>query len=235
MTAPEAIRQAKLLMERSSAFDFSFARFLQLQLSAANPRLPTIIRGLEILGAITAEANVPTLLRFFLRAGIPQIISKCALILGRRCPNVDWIGRLMADQDGRVRANLIEALWDRAAEPDINAIFKRALKDRHQRVIANAVYGLFLSGYEGYSPEIDRLVTGGDPAFRKAGVWVIKSIGGADAISRIRPLILDSDASVRKAAFAALTALRKTNKEEATGTDCHSVAEPDNDSAPAAV
>jgi hypothetical protein len=191
-----------------------------VQSYAHDLQLPTILRGLEVLETITEETNLFTVLRFFLRSDLPQVVSKCVLILGRRCQNVDWIRAIMRSEiDGRTRANLIEALWARSGEPEINVLLKDALNDRHHRVTGNALYGLFLSGYDEYSAGIDKLISSSDPAFRRAGIWVIRSIGTNEAVVRIKPLIRDPDKAVRSAAFAALAFLRKRATEKTAGTE----------------
>jgi HEAT repeat protein len=176
---------------------------------AEHVQVPTILRGLEVLETITEQANLLTVLRFFLRSGVPQIESKCVLMLGRRCPSPDWMKQIMSEGNDRVRANLIESLWGRMEPEDIKAILQDALKDDNHRVAANAAYGLFLCGHEEHIPGIDRLVSSPKPEYRRAGIWVIKSIKGDEALIRIKPLIRDEDASVRRAAFAAIVSLRE--------------------------
>jgi hypothetical protein len=216
----EAIRRANFWMEDRKRFDLSLAKFLQVQSYAHDLQLPTILRGLEVLETITEEANLFTVLRFFLRSDLPQVVSKCVLIVGRRCQNVDWIrGIIGSEIDGRIRANLIEALWARSGEPEIKVVLKDALNDRHHRVAGNALYGLFLSGYEDYRAGIDKLTSNSDPAFRSAGIWVIRSIGTNEAVVRIKPLIRDPDKVVRSAAFAALAFLRKRATEKTAGAE----------------
>jgi hypothetical protein len=205
----DGVRRARLCREHSAIFDIKLSTFLQAQCLAEHVQIPLVLRGLEVLEAITEQANLLTVLRFFLRSGVPQVMSKCVLMLGRRCPSVDWMKHVMSEGDDRVRANLIESLWRRSEPEDIKFILQDALQDDHHRVAANAAYGLYLSGHEEHKPGIDLLVSNRNPAYRRAGIWVIKSIGGEEALARIKPLILDQDALVRRAAFAAIVSLRE--------------------------
>ena len=201
----EAIRQAKAA---AAGLDLDLSRFLQMQCFSSEPQLPLIFRGLEVLEAITEEGKLLTLLRPFLKSGDPQIASKCVLVLGRRCHNVSWMRKVMAEVDDRIRANLVESLWERK-EPEIELVLRSALNDPHHRVAANAVYGLFLLGSDSYKEGLDHLVASGNSACRRAAIWVIRSTNTPESAMGIKPLIRDTDPAVRRAAFDALVFLRQ--------------------------
>jgi hypothetical protein len=120
-----------------------------------------------------------------------------------------------AESDDRVRANLVESLWTRR-EPEVEQVLQRSLRDPHHRVVANAIYGLDLMDSNAWVAGLDRLLRSRDPIARRSGTWVIKSVGGATAVARLKPLIRDLDPSVRSAAFAALVFLRESAEKRAT-------------------
>jgi hypothetical protein len=167
---------------------------------------------MEVLETITDERSLLALLRFFLRSRVPQIASKTVLILGRRCNRPDWMRHVMTEGDDRIRANLIESLWRRREPEEIRTILEEAVKDQHHRVVANAVYGLFLGGYEGYQSGIDQLIANRDPIFRQAAIWVIGSIGAAEVTPQLKRLLTDPDSGVRRKAFAAMKTLQARNQ-----------------------
>ncbi|MDP9171725.1 MAG: HEAT repeat domain-containing protein [Acidobacteriota bacterium] len=204
----EAIRQAKICAEGGPGFDLDLSRFLQMQCFSNHVHLPAIFRGLEVLESITDESKLLTLLRPFLKSSDPQIASKCVLVLGRRCHNIGWMKNVMAEIDERIRANLVESLW-RRNEPEIELVMRSALKDPHHRVAANAVYGLYLLGSPLYAEGLDDLIASENQSRRRSAIWVIRSIGTAEASARIKPLIRDPDPGVRRAAFDALVYLRE--------------------------
>jgi hypothetical protein len=212
----EAVRQANLCGENSRAFDLDLCRFLQSQCLSRKLDFPVIFRGLEVLGAVVNEGKLLTVLRPFLKSSVPQIVSKCVLILGRRCPTAAWMRSVLAESDDRVRANLIESLW-RRRDNEVQQILLEALKDSHPRVAANAVYGLFLAGSEKYAEGLERMISSPDPAFRRSAVWVVRSVAADnhEAVGRIQSLFRDEDASVRSAAFRALVFLRDQRTEAA--------------------
>ncbi|HEY3823927.1 MAG TPA: hypothetical protein VGL82_05185 [Bryobacteraceae bacterium] len=217
-TLAESIQLAQISAQTMPGFEVDLVRFLQSECQVGQTSLPSIYRGLEVLGGMlsggTANENrLIALLRPFLRSSNPQIASKCILVLGRHSSSMAWLNNLMAEPDERIRANLIESLWKRK-EPEVERILRNALRDRHARVAANAVYGLYLLEIDAWEGGVNNLLTNKDAAFRKSGIWVLRSIGAADAPPRIKLLIRDTDPGVRRAAFSALAWLRKKGSKE---------------------
>jgi hypothetical protein len=209
----EAIEHARTGAEASPGFEIDIVRFLQAHCRSDHVSLPTVFRGLEVLGGMlgsgtTNESRLIALLRPFLRSDNPRIASKCVLVLGRQSCSTKWLNDIMSELDGRMRANLIESLWKRN-EPEVEMVLRKALQDPHPRVAANAVYGLSLLGNEAWVEGLRRLIGSNDPAFRISGIWVLKSCDAADAPERIKRLIRDEDPGVRRAAFDAIKHFRE--------------------------
>jgi HEAT repeat protein len=218
----EAIQQANNSAEAAPGFEIDLVRYLQEHCASRHVLLPVVFRGLEILGGMRDggtidESRLVTLLRPFLRSRFPQIVSKCVLVMGRQSSSMTWLHGVMAETDDRIRANLIESLW-RRNEPEVELVLRSALLDSHPRVAANAVYGLYLLGIDAWVEGLERLVGSEDAAFRISGIWVIKSSGAPDAPARIRLLIRDTDAKVRRAAFDALIHLREHGSKKTPST-----------------
>jgi hypothetical protein len=221
----EAIQLAKAGAEACPGFEIEIVRFLQAQCLSNRVHLPTVFRGLEVLGGMLGgataiggkidEGRLLTLLRPFLRSGDSQIASKCLSVLGSQSSSMAWLNGVMAESDDRTRANLIESLWKRT-EPEVERVLRSAFKDSHPKVAANAIYGLYLLGIDAWLDGLERLVGSNDSALRKSGVWVIKLTGVPDAPSRLKLLICDGDAEVRHAAFDALIHLRDSSKKSSS-------------------
>jgi hypothetical protein len=214
----DAVEIARDLAAKRPAVELHLVQFLQAQCFSSHVSLPTVFRGLEILGALLSgnadENRLITLLRPFLRSSDPQIASKCVLVLGRQSRSMVWLRGVMNETDERIRANLIESLW-RRKEPEVEAVLQSALRDPHARVAANAAYGLYLIGSDLWPDALQNLVGSQNAAFRRSGVWVLKCVGTPDAPARLQPLIRDTNADVRKAAFAALKHLRERGERSA--------------------
>jgi HEAT repeat protein len=203
----EAIRIAKNLSTTIPALGP-----LLVQSLPAHTDLPRIFRGLDIAGALLGGENgntnrLLTLIKPFYQSHDPQIASKAVLILGRQTNNTAWLRKVMNETDSRIRANLIQALWHRD-EPEIEAVFHRALTDLRPRVVANAIHGLYLMGNPRWQEELGRVITHSESAFRHSAIWVLKAIAVPEAPSMVKPLIRDVDPDVRRAAFNALVHIR---------------------------
>jgi HEAT repeat protein len=220
----DAIQHAKSGAAASPNFEIELVRFLQTQCLSNHIDLPTVFRGLEVLGGMLDsgmgdQSRLIRLLRPFLKSSDPQIASKCVLVLGRQSSSTEWLSGIMTETDGRVRANLIEALWKRK-EPEVELVLRNALRDLHPRVAANAVYGLYLLGVGAWVEGLERLVGSRDAKFRISGIWMLKLSGAPDAAERIKRHIGDTDPDVRRAAFDALKHLRENgSKKTAASAD----------------
>jgi hypothetical protein len=208
----EAIAEARLCDVAAPQFELRLVKFLQGHRLETPVPAPTVLRGLEVLSGILSpclneETRLVTLLRPFLKSNNLDIASKCALILGREDRGMQWLKEVM-EKTERSRANLVESLWPRK-EREVDRLLQSALLDPHQRVAANAVYGLYLRNHDTWVAALNGLVGSSDPAFRRSGVWLLKLTAQPDAPSRLLPLIRDTDAHVRKAAFDALKHLRR--------------------------
>ncbi len=221
----DAIQRTERLAEAQPGFELKLVRYLQLQCLNTPVPIPNVLRGLDLLGALLKhepmdEKRVISLLRPFLTCGEPQIASKCVLVLGRKLNSLDWIGRMMAENDDRFRANLIQALWKRK-EPEIQRVLVAALHDPHPRVMANAVYGLFVLGAADWLDALEKLLGSDNPDFRICGIWVLKASCAREAPELIRRFIRDPNARVRRAAFDALIALRGHGGNRIASTITH--------------
>jgi HEAT repeat protein len=219
----EAIQLAKDSARASPGFEIEIVRFLQVQCGANLVPMPTVFRGLEVLGGMlggetTDQSRLITLLRPFLRSKDRRIASKCVLVLGRMSSSMVWLRGVMAETDERIRASLIESLWKRE-EPEVELVLRDALNDKHPRVAANAVYGLYLLGVDAWEKGLERLLNRDDAGFRISGIWVLKSTAVPNAPARLKLLIRATDAEVRRAAFDALIHLRNQSSRKSSGLE----------------
>ena len=206
-TREEAVAAANILARQIPALYLEVARFLQLRCTGEHPDLDSISRVLEVLVEITPSCALPVVLRPVLRESAPRLRSKCILILAQHEKDLGWAEKLMADDDGRVRASVIEGIWGMTSS-EAERLFLRAVFDSHHRVAANAVYGFYLLDRDKAMPMLEKLIASERPESRSAAAWVIRKIGSADLKGMLKPLILDKTPAVRHAGFQALQALR---------------------------
>jgi hypothetical protein len=203
----EAIAAVRILARQVPSMYLEVARFLQQKCAGEHPDLDTICRTLEVLVEITPACALTVVLRPVLRESAPKLRSKCILILAQHEKDLGWAEKLMADDDGRVRASVIEGMWGMTS-PEAERLFLRAAFDSHHRVAANAVYGFYLLDPDKAIPMLEKLIASERPESRSAAAWVIRKIGSAELKGMLKPLILDKTPAVRHAGFQALQALR---------------------------
>ena len=174
--------------------------------------MEVVERALEVLAAIAPTARLHGAIRASLAHEDARIRSKAAVALGRCVGDLPLLQRLLADTDPRVRANTLEALWH-MANPEIEAVFLRALSDSHHRAVANAAYGLYLIDKEKYFPKVTGLIEHQLSGYRAAGAWLLGRIGDPRNLPMLKPLLLEKNADARGAAFRTLKILRAQSSE----------------------
>jgi len=170
------------------------------------------MRMLEILDKVSSEARVTRLIGQLLQLDDPPLRSKAALLVSRRAGGMDWIFSHMPDTDPRVRANILEGLWENP-HPACTSVFARYRDDSNNRVAANAVYGLYLRGEKDAIAHVMRMASHPDPRRRAAAAWLMGMIGWpqfADVLKRMVKL------DERQVKGTALKALVKINRCAAT-------------------
>jgi len=213
-TRPEAVILSRRLMTVDPSLDVRFAR----QLPARNGSTVDTLAGqaaertLDILDEISFGKRMVPILSHLSRHPDFKISSKATLLIGKRVQNVAFAKRLMAESDDpRVRANAVEAVWGNQSQ-SIQKLFWDCVEDRHNRVVGNAVIGLYLAGEERASDVVRRLAHDTKAEFRMTSAWTMGRMGNADFIPALSPLIKDDHPGVPRAALRSLQSIRQVEK-----------------------
>jgi HEAT repeat protein len=135
-----------------------------------------------------------------------RVKSRAVKLLCELRPNGQHIDHHMQGHDARVRANVIEALWD-AKAPGAAEVFNAATSDPNHRVVANALVGLYRLGDPSALPRIIELSQSPNARLRSAMAWCLGFIGDQGGIPALRSLLNDPSMIVRKRAQRDLLAL----------------------------
>lgn len=134
-----------------------------------------VIRLIRIYEVVCSKPNLLNhLLR--LKSPEPRVKSKIALTVGRLTHNLHWLSRQLADPDHRVRANIVESLWNVHVE-GIEQILRQASNDHHHRVVANAACAYYKLGRIEAFELCRSLLSNTDTVARRAGLWAVRHIG----------------------------------------------------------
>lgn len=166
-----------------------------------------IARLVDLLAEVSDNAHVfPSIVRL-LRHPNPHIRSKAVLMIGRRSRSAQWVRHRLADSDSRIRANALEALWD-VDTAEARELLEALIRDPNNRVAGNAMLGLYRLGLTYIIPEILNLAVHESALFRSTAAWVMGESGDPRFTEPLAGLLRESNAMVRKRAFAALGRMR---------------------------
>jgi len=191
---------------------------LEQALAAALHKAPAaanvlrIMRILELIAAVSASSRFLSFQHELMAYPDPKVRSKAALLAGRSVKNIASTGRLLRDEDARVQANVLEALWslDDAAS---RALLRSATKSKHSRVRANALVGLYAASDVGSIRGIFEMAEHPDARFRASAFWAMGETGDSRFVPFLAGQQSQRSGSERLCILRALTRIRKQEKE----------------------
>ncbi len=202
-----AIQKAKDLIAVRPMLDLDLARMTPRETGDDRLDGPKIERVLDLLDAIWKSVRVLSRLVHLLDDPDLRIRSKAAILIGRRVGNLHWAERVGQDRNHRVRANVIEALWD-SPLPQCREVFLRALDDADNRVVGNATYGIYrLSPVEGI-PLLIALAAHEEASRRVTAAWIMGKTGDPQFRENLQKMLQDKDKQVRSLALKSMFKLR---------------------------
>ncbi len=134
--------------------------------------------------------------------------SKAALLVGRSKKNHKWVEQRMGESDSRVRANALESLWGIDSD-GCRKVFLAAAADSDNRVVGNALLGLYRLGEACSVPLIAGLLTRAEPLFRMTGLWVMGQTGDARFRDLISGFSNDPEPKIQDGAVRAMAKLEE--------------------------
>jgi len=164
-------------------------------------------RAIDILDRVSDGLRLLPVMRQILEDPDPRIQSKAAIFIGRRTQNADWAQQQLRDADSRVRANVIEVL-DEALSPAAKQLVWNAAVDSNNRVMGNALLGLYRMGDTASLPLIFQMAKRQEYEFRSTAAWVMGSTGDARFAAALASLLNDPESRVRENAFRGLKRVR---------------------------
>lgn len=118
-------------------------------------------------------------------------------------PSKDLVQHYLQTEDDRVRANAVEALWGNMTE-EVEAIFIKALNDKHHRTVANGIVGLYPINQDLALEMLIEFVNHSSPMFRLAMVWAISKTNVPGSVELLCQLSQDESMLVRTKARTTL-------------------------------
>ena len=202
MTQEEAIDLMRVAMRLEPQFDIRLMRWLvdsthKEFVTKLGPQAEAL---LDILTQASPGNRMLPVAIQLLRSTGAHVRSRAALLVAQRNQRVDLA---LADSDARVRANAIEALWGQRT-PGSRRTLLAALDDTNNRVVGNAILGLFKLGELSVVPRLLEMVRHPSPLFRATAAWIIGQTADRAFLPRLEELAKDAEQPVVLAAQEAL-------------------------------
>lgn len=193
------------LNELDPQFLFKLARSM-----AALTEPAALLRALTLAPALGDYSILIPWLRSLVHHSNTHVRSRAAKILCQLRPNKGLLSRHMQSPDPRVRASVMEALWQPKILPpanDILPLFRSALADPNHRVVANALVGLYRFGETDALLKMIALSSDKQHMFRAATAWAMGVVDDSRAVPILRQLRFDPSFTVRQRAATSLHTL----------------------------
>ena len=203
-----------------------FQAALEIDLSAALHGRATqestlqVMRILDLLGAIPTQNFWPSFQSELMAYPDRAVRSKAALLIGRNTTHPAWIKKQLMDGDARVQANAVEALWSMDAA-EARPLFTAALRSPNNRVVANAILGLYrLSDLKAVTALLD-MARHPDPLFRASAWWAIAETEDPRFIPFLMEQFKSSQGKMKLAVTRTLSRIRRREKASAENGAMH--------------
>ena len=174
-------------------------------------------RLMEILAEISDGSRIAPSLMRLMRHSNPYIRSKAVLMIGRGSLSVKWVRGRLSEADPRIRANAIEALWG-VDSADAQVLLRSALADGNNRVVGNALLGLYRAGDCTTIVDIVKMAGHENALFRATAAWVMGETGDPRFTETLVRMLVEPNTTVRKRALAALRGIKAASAQNAHGT-----------------
>ena len=200
---------ARVVMESEPLLDVKLARRITDSRLRGSEKIDNTValRILEVLAIITDGTRILPMLIQVLREPDPRLRSKAALLVGRTNKNAQWVEQVLQQPDARVRANSIEALWGVDTEA-VRAVLRGALRDSNNRVIGNALLGLYRLGDAVTIGLTLRMSQHPAPLFRATAAWVMGETGDPRFLPTLAQMVRETDTQARHSVFRAISKLK---------------------------
>ncbi len=206
----QAVSLARVALQVDPMMDVALAKKLADSTGTGEP-IENAGRLMDILGKISNGNRITSSLMRLWRSSDPQMRSKAVLLIGRGNRSIQWAQNRLAETDPRIRANAVEALWG-VETAEAKELLRAAACDGNNRVAGNALFALYRMGEIPAIAEIFKMAASDAPLFRSSAAWAMGETGDQRFSETLGRMMGESNAIVRKRAFAGLSRLKAAAK-----------------------
>ena len=176
-----------------------------------------VLRALRLVPALGDYSILIPWLRSLDSHSDSRIRSLSAKLLCQLRPSSGLIQHHLQSRDARVRASIMEALWNARVsrtEAPVLRYLRSAVEDENHRVVANALVGLYRLGETQALEKMIALCATKQQLFRAAMAWAMGVVDDSRAVPSLQRLARDPSFIVRKRATHSLEALGYSLEEQ---------------------
>ncbi|HYK91766.1 MAG TPA: HEAT repeat domain-containing protein [Acidobacteriota bacterium] len=198
-----AVRVAAVLQKAERGLDLKLAVHLQSE----NPGI--VMRSLELIEVIGNSRRLVPVLFGLLAHEDPRIQSKAALVVEKMDHDFLYTRQLLRHSDGRVRANALQAIADRA-DPETVEFLRQGAADVDHRVRSLAAVGLCRIGDPLGWQILSTMIQDSRVAERRSAAWAMGRCGSKETLAGLETVARnDSDERVRALAERGIRSIRQ--------------------------
>ncbi len=208
-----AIGAAKTIFRLGIPIDADLERVLGATLSEA-PSAANVARLLRLLDVLAAASAQPRFYLFqteLLNYPDSGVRSKSALLIACSSKSAALVGRLLLDEDPRVQANAVEALW--TFDPaEARSLLLQAARSKVARVAGNAAVGLYRGGDLSSVRFLFSMAREDDPVRRTSAAWAMGETGDPRFLPFLTAWFPNSSGDEKVNVIQALGRIRRREK-----------------------
>jgi hypothetical protein len=210
LSRDQALSLARSAVRVDPMADATLARKLADSAVGQGEAITDPARIMEILAEIADPTRVSASLMRLLRHSNPYLRSKVVKMIGKGNGSAKWVRAKLAESDPRIRANAVEALWG-VDSAEARTLLHYAASDASNRVIGNALLGLYYLGDCTALDELVKMSTHESTLFRATAAWAMGATGDVRFSDAVRRLLLEPEPVVRRRALVALGRIKQSN------------------------
>ncbi len=222
---PDLSREEALSLGRSARrvdpmVDVALARSLADSAVGGAVHVADPARLMDILCETADSSRIMSSLMRMMRHPNPYLRSKAVKMIGRGSKSTKWVMGRLSEPDPRVRANAIESMWG-VDTPEARTLLNFAASDANNRVVGNALLGLYHLGEASVLTDVVKLTGHESALFQASAAWVMGETGDPRFMDALRRLISGPASMGRKRAFTALAQIKAANGHAPAGERWH--------------
>ena len=198
-TRERAASLVRRILHHEPSFDVRLARQLPDRSGQNHKTAFHGVRGariVEVLDEVSVGRRLLPVLYHLVDSTDSKLSERATLFVGRRVRTPEWATRQLRRPDARGRANAVESIWG-VDHPEVIKLLEGCVNDSNNRVVGNALMGLYLLNRPGVDGLIPGIAVHGKPEFRSTAAWMMGKLARPEFTPALKILLSPKFLSVK--------------------------------------